>query len=149
MDKIERPCDVPDLGILADLTWADPDPDVQGFEESPRGAARIFGPDALRAFCDQLGVELVVRAHQVVNDGFEFFADRKLVTIFSAPLYCQAFNNNASVLHVSKDMVSNGLDTCRGLEHEGRGHVQENNMTVREQNMHVHFFLYIIQNRRP
>lgn len=65
MEKIERPCDIPDMGVLADLTWADPDPAVRGYEESPRGAASIFGPDALKSFCDNLGLELIIRAHQV------------------------------------------------------------------------------------
>lgn len=121
LDKIERPCDIPDLGVLADLTWADPDPLISGYEDSPRGAARIFGPDALKNFCRILGLELIVRAHQVsiflqkfsykigkfqvVEDGYEFFADRHLVTIFSAPNYCGQFNNAACVLVVSADLV--------------------------------------------
>ncbi|KIH48751.1 hypothetical protein ANCDUO_21176 [Ancylostoma duodenale] len=84
LEKIERPCDIPDIGVIADLTWADPDPNISGFEESPRGAARIFGADALKNFCKLHGLDLVVRAHQVVQDGYEFFADRHLVTIFSA-----------------------------------------------------------------
>jgi len=105
MDKIERPCDIPDLGILADLTWADPDPAIAGYDESPRGAARIFGPDALKSFCKKLGLELVVRAHQVVNEGYEFFGDRHLVTIFSAPNYCNQFENSASILTISKDLA--------------------------------------------
>lgn len=53
------------MGVLADLTWADPDPTITGYEESPRGAASVFGEDALKAFCDNLGLELIVRAHQV------------------------------------------------------------------------------------
>uniref|UniRef100_A0A914YTP5 Serine/threonine-protein phosphatase n=2 Tax=Panagrolaimus superbus TaxID=310955 RepID=A0A914YTP5_9BILA len=105
LDKIERPCDIPDLGVLADLTWADPDPLISGYEESPRGAARIFGPDALKKFCRMLGLELIVRAHQVVEEGYEFFAERHLVTIFSAPNYCGQFNNAACVLVVGADLV--------------------------------------------
>ena len=35
--------------------------------------------------------------HQVVEDGYEFFADRQLVTIFSAPNYCGEFDNAGAV----------------------------------------------------
>lgn len=30
-------------------------------------------------------MDLICRAHQVVEDGYEFFAKRQLVTLFSAP----------------------------------------------------------------
>jgi serine/threonine-protein phosphatase PP1 catalytic subunit len=33
-------------------------------------------------------LDLVCRAHQVVEDGYEFFAKKQLVTVFSAPNYC-------------------------------------------------------------
>jgi len=33
-------------------------------------------------------MDLVCRAHQVVEDGYEFFAKRQLITLFSAPNYC-------------------------------------------------------------
>ena len=34
-------------------------------------------------------LDLVCRAHQVVEDGYEFQANRSLVTVFSAPNYCE------------------------------------------------------------
>lgn len=37
---------------------------------------------------------------QVVEDGYEFFANRKLVTVFSAPKYCGEFDNAAAVMDV-------------------------------------------------
>ena len=37
---------------------------------------------------------------QVVEDGYEFFAQRRLVTIFGAPNYCGEFDNAAAVLQV-------------------------------------------------
>ena len=43
----------------------------------------------------KLGIDLVARAHQVVQDGYEMWSDRKLVTIFSAPKYCNDFDNSA------------------------------------------------------
>jgi serine/threonine-protein phosphatase PP1 catalytic subunit len=45
-----------------------------------------------------------VRGHQVMDDGYEFFADRKLVTIFSAPNYCNEFDNDGAMLVVDEDL---------------------------------------------
>ncbi|CAB3404739.1 unnamed protein product [Caenorhabditis bovis] len=104
LEKIERPCDIPDIGVIADLTWADPDPTITGYQDSPRGAARVFGPDAVKSFLKTHNLELVVRAHQVTMDGYEFFADRQLVTIFSAPSYCGQFDNAAAVMIVDDKM---------------------------------------------
>ncbi|CEF65442.1 Calcineurin-like phosphoesterase domain, apaH type and Serine/threonine-specific protein phosphatase/bis(5-nucleosyl)-tetraphosphatase domain-containing protein [Strongyloides ratti] len=105
LDRVERPCEIPDLGVLADLTWADPDCAISGYEESPRGAARVFGKEALEAFLARHNLELIVRGHQVVQDGFEFFADRKLVTVFSAPSYTGTHDNVAAVMNVDRQLV--------------------------------------------
>ena len=50
-------------------------------------------------------MELIVRAHQVVEDGYEFQAGRQLVTIFSAPNYCGEFDNAGAMMLVSADLV--------------------------------------------
>jgi len=47
----------------------------------------------LRVVVKQHDLDLLVRAHQVVEDGYEFFASRQLVTLFSAPNYCGEFDN--------------------------------------------------------
>lgn len=60
----------------------------------------MFGADVVNAFLDKMGLDLICRAHQVVQDGYEFFADRSLVTIFSAPNYCGEFENNGAVMTV-------------------------------------------------
>ena len=41
----------------------------------------------------------------MVEDGFEFFGNRKLVTVFSAPNYCDEFDNSASVMKVDEDLT--------------------------------------------
>ena len=38
IQRIMRPTDVPDQGLLCDLLWSDPDKDVQGWGENDRGA---------------------------------------------------------------------------------------------------------------
>ncbi|OWZ23696.1 Serine/threonine-protein phosphatase [Phytophthora megakarya] len=102
--NIRRPTDVPDEGLLCDLLWSDPDPDSQGWTESDRGVSYIFGSDVVDQFLKTHDLDLVCRAHQVVSDGYEFFAGRKLVTIFSAPNYCNEFDNAGAMLVVDESL---------------------------------------------
>lgn len=50
-------------------------------------------------------LSLVVRAHQVVEDGYEFFHKRSLVTIFSAPNYCDQFDNAGASMAIKEDLT--------------------------------------------
>ncbi|CAJ1964046.1 unnamed protein product [Cylindrotheca closterium] len=105
VNKKERPCEIPEEGWMCDFVWADPDPDVKGFEESDRGVSYLFGGDALCQFLEKNDYELVVRGHQVVEDGYQFFHERKLVTLFSAPNYCGEFDNAGAIMIIAKDMT--------------------------------------------
>lgn len=42
---------------------------------------------------------------KVVEDGYEFFADRQLVTIFSAPNYCGEFDNAGAMMTVDDSLM--------------------------------------------
>ena len=75
------------------------------YADSPRGAGKSFGAKAVEHFCELHKLDCIVRAHQVVQEGYEFFANRKLVTIFSAPYYCQSTLNVAAVMNVDEKMV--------------------------------------------
>jgi serine/threonine-protein phosphatase PP1 catalytic subunit len=75
-------------GLLCDLLWSDPDKDITGWSENDRGVSFTFGPDVVSRFLQKHDMDLICRAHQVVEDGYEFFAKRQLVTLFSAPNYC-------------------------------------------------------------
>lgn len=103
--RIQRPTDVPDSGIICDVLWSDPDQDIDGWGENDRGVSYVFGVKVLRRFLDQHNLDLVCRAHQVVEDGYEFFGTRELVTIFSAPNYCGEFDNAAAILSVNEELV--------------------------------------------
>ena len=92
-----RPAPPTHTGLLCDLLWSDPDPDITGWAENDRGVSYTFGADMVTRFLEKHDFDLVVRAHQVVEDGYEFFADRQLVTIFSAPNYCGEFDNAGAV----------------------------------------------------
>ena len=129
--NIARPCDVPDTGLLCDILWADPDPSItvscievlryyiarknpvlltltallQGWGENDRGVSFTFGGDVVRQFLRRHDLDLVVRAHQVVEDGYEFFAGRELVTVFSAPNYCGEFDNAGAMMTVDDTLM--------------------------------------------
>jgi serine/threonine-protein phosphatase PP1 catalytic subunit len=105
IDEIDRPTDVPDTGLLCDLLWADPEKDVEAWGENDRGVSFTFGQNIVESFLAQHGFDLIARAHQVVEDGYEFFAERQLVTLFSAPNYCGEFDNAGSIMNVGKDLL--------------------------------------------
>lgn len=50
-------------------------------------------------------MDLICRAHQVVEDGYEFFAKRQLVTLFSAPNYCGEFDNAGGMMSVDETLM--------------------------------------------
>jgi len=104
-NKVKRPCDVPEDGLVCDLLWSDPEPDIVGWAESDRGVSYVFGPDIVTDFLDKNDFDLIVRAHQVVEDGYEFFASRQMVTLFSAPNYCGEFDNAGAMMTVRDDLM--------------------------------------------
>ena len=103
--RVARPTDVPDTGLVCDLLWADPDKDVSGYGENDRGVSFTFGPDVVSTFLKKHDCDLIVRAHQVVEDGYEFFAKRQLVTLFSAPNYCGEFDNAGAMMSVDESLM--------------------------------------------
>ena len=50
-------------------------------------------------------MDLICRAHQVVEDGYEFFSKRQLVTLFSAPNYCGEFDNAGAMMSVDESLL--------------------------------------------
>lgn len=104
-----RPCNVPKDGIICDLLWADPEKNqLPLFAPSTRNVSFVFSEEALEQFLNANDFDLVVRAHQVMQEGYSFFPssnNRKLITIFSATNYCDEFTNRGAVLCVDDNMV--------------------------------------------
>ncbi|KAL9659426.1 hypothetical protein QQ045_024232 [Rhodiola kirilowii] len=109
IESLQRPISM-DAGsiVLMDLLWSDPTENdgVEGLRPNARGPGLVtFGPDRVMEFCNNNDLQLIVRAHECVMDGFERFAQGHLITLFSATNYCGTANNAGAILVLGRDLV--------------------------------------------
>ena len=102
--NIFRPCDIPEEGLLCDLLWSDPTEKMDDFGENERGVSVCYGKNAIASFLDRNGLDLIVRGHLVIEDGYLFHSCKRCVTLFSAPNYCGEFDNVGATMSVDKDL---------------------------------------------
>lgn len=105
--EFQRPLKVPETGLLCDLLWADPGSTASDFGDNERGISCVFGEKPLKAFFEANSLNLLIRAHQVVNAGFDFpyLPSKTALTVFSAPNYCGCCGNSGAVISVSEQMT--------------------------------------------
>lgn len=104
MRVINRKVEIPNEGAYCDLMWSDPE-DIETWQPSPRGAAWMFGFKVTNEFNHINGLELICRAHQLVQEGYKFwFPENNLVTVWSAPNYCYRCGNTASILMLDEKL---------------------------------------------
>jgi len=102
--KINRVREPPENGPMCDLLWSDPVEGANGRHPSKRGVGVGFGPDVTKNFLEQNNLELVVRSHEVRHEGYSLEHDNKLITIFSAPNYCDREGNKAAFITFKEDL---------------------------------------------
>lgn len=160
--QIARPTDVPDYGLLNDLLWSDPADMEADWESNERGVSYCFGKKVIMDFLARHDFDLVCRAHMVVEDGYEFFSDRVLVTVFSAPnvsgdsnrskvskmltirQYCGEFDNWGAVMSVSGELLCSfellkPLDSSALKSHIKKGRNKRNSMLNSPVSHQCHF----------
>lgn len=130
---IARPTDVPDYGLLNDLLWSDPADMEEDWEPNERGVSYCFGKKVIMNFLQRHDFDLVCRAHMVVEDGYEFYQDRILVTVFSAPNYCGEFDNWGAIMSVSGELLCSfellkPLDSAALKSHIKKGRNKRNSI---------------------
>lgn len=100
------------LGLMCELLWSDPQPEP-GRGASKRGVGIQFGPDVTKNFLERnnLGkqpysylwleqtnntilIDMLIRSHEVKENGYVIEHDGKCVTVFSAPNYWQVWRIN-------------------------------------------------------
>ena len=101
--KIDRRREPPDEGLMSEVMWSDPQA-MPGRAPSKRGVGLSFGPDVTASFLERNRLKLVVRSHEVRDEGYEVEQGGKLVTIFSAPNYCDQMGNKGALLRFDSEL---------------------------------------------
>uniref|UniRef100_A0A6V2BPT8 Serine/threonine-protein phosphatase T n=1 Tax=Ditylum brightwellii TaxID=49249 RepID=A0A6V2BPT8_9STRA len=101
--KIKRGCEPPESGLMSDLLWSDPQP-FPGKSPSKRGVGYSFGPDIAEAFLKHNNLSLLVRSHEVKDEGYVVEHGGKTITVFSAPNYCDSMGNKGAFIHFEEDL---------------------------------------------
>jgi len=101
---INRTREPPESGMMCDLLWSDPLTSGTGRKPSKRGVGIGFGEDVTDRFLKENNLNLVVRSHEVREDGYSVEQSGKLITIFSAPNYCDREGNKGALVKFEADL---------------------------------------------
>jgi len=132
IQDLNRRRETPREGPFCDLLWADPydeqpkaganNPDDQrnnnkqaqlpttwfSYNET-RQCSYVFGIDATKQFLKRNSLTAIIRAHEAQVDGYKFSMTNgqipRVVTIFSAPNYCDVYKNKGACLQFYNDQL--------------------------------------------
>jgi serine/threonine-protein phosphatase 5 len=99
LDRFGQPDAGPEFGPINDLLWSDP-MERRGFATSPRGTTNAFGPDVTEKFLAANHLEILIRSHQVQENGYLVQHGGKCITVFSAPNYMGLLGNKGAICQV-------------------------------------------------
>ncbi|KAI9246852.1 Metallo-dependent phosphatase-like protein [Sporodiniella umbellata] len=101
--KIDRSGQPGNEGLMCELLWSDPQPQM-GRGTSKRGVGIQFGPDVTQNFLETNGLDMIIRSHEVKEQGYVIEHDGKCVTVFSAPNYCDTVGNKGALINITPDL---------------------------------------------
>lgn len=85
INRLSRHDDEPSDPIAFQILWNDPSDEVEGFVDSPRGlGAYLFGPDVTMKFIERNNVNLIIRGHSYLTDGYWKFHKGKIISLFTS-----------------------------------------------------------------
>jgi len=84
-------------GGLYQIMWNDPKPGLKNFTYSFRGPdIKFFGEEAFKNFMDKYNLKYLIRAHEAFPEGYRWFFDDRLLSIFSSANYRGDFDPNSA-----------------------------------------------------
>eukprot|EP00466_Bigelowiella_natans_P016645 jgi/Bigna1/92394/estExt_fgenesh1_pm.C_190028 len=135
IDDIHRFREVPRDGPMCDLLWSDPfedeksgrdinnDDDSDSEDDSPaettwfgynktRQCSYVYGVEAVKQFLEENKMTSIIRAHEAQVDGYKMQMVNlqskipRVITIFSAPNYCDVYKNKAACLKFDNNVLN-------------------------------------------
>lgn len=117
LSRIPRPLqhDLLD-NIVANVLWSDPsesdsvmDSGVHANLDRDGGAGVVkrFDKNVTKGFCAREGIQLIIRGHQFVPEGYRIMHGGRLITVFSARNYFERQTNNGALLLIAHDHEGN------------------------------------------
>ncbi|XP_038901673.1 serine/threonine-protein phosphatase 5-like [Benincasa hispida] len=114
--RIDRFREPPEEGLMSELLWSDPQP-YPGRGPSKRGVGLSFGADVTKRFLQDNNLDLLVRSHEVKDEGYEIEHDGKLITVFSAPNYCDQMRNKGAFIRFEGPNMKPNIVTFSAVPH--------------------------------
>lgn len=124
VSAIHRVREPPSSGPMCDLLWSDPHSELDDQAMSTslstkplftpnelRGCSYVFNFAAVQVFLQMNNLMTVIRAHEAQDLGYKLFRNGgqgfpSLINVFSAPNYCDSYNNLGAILIVAKSQFS-------------------------------------------
>lgn len=124
INKINRFIEPSSEGILNQLLWSDPhtfydiNNEVKFSNNYKRGTAYFYGYKGVCNFLENNNLTTIVRGHEVMEDGYELKKEYhkgipSVITIFSAPNYCDVYNNKGAYIFYDNHFYIKQFDSVK------------------------------------
>jgi serine/threonine-protein phosphatase PP1 catalytic subunit len=88
------------------IMWNDPKSEIEGFSNSFRGPGiKFFGNKAFEKFMEYNNLKYLIRAHECFPEGYRWFFNKRLLSIFSSANYRGYFSPNPASYAIIKDNI--------------------------------------------
>jgi len=101
---------------MSDILWSGPQ-EFEGRSPSKRGGGIMFGPDITENFLKHNNLELLIRSHEVEEEGYKEHHHGKCITIFSAPNYVDQMGNKAAFITVQAPLYKPKYTQYQAVPH--------------------------------
>ncbi|GET89619.1 serine/threonine protein phosphatase, putative [Leishmania tarentolae] len=119
ISAIHRFREPPSSGPMCDLLWADPLDEKEGDREAlplfvpntTRGCSYVYSNVAACNFLEENNLITIIRGHEAQDEGYHLYKKTNkgfpaVICIFSAPNYCDTYDNRAAVVMLNRNLMS-------------------------------------------